>query len=113
MPSITPWISLGNRELARRAAVLAVLAAPAGLACQRGAALGYLTPPAGEDGRVGLGLVHTSISDALRARYRGQVERTPPPVSLVPTDGSELELRALAASVRIEGPLAHTELRFT
>ncbi len=100
-----------TRDLVRTPAALAALAVLGG--CGRGAALGYLAPPAAGDGQVELGGVHASISAALREEYRGQAEKTPPPVSLVPTDGSELELRALSARVKIEGPLAHTELHFT
>ena len=94
-------------------AVVGWAAVLAGLGCHRGAALGDLAPPAGLVRGGERGLVHTSMSAALRAEYRGQLERTPPPVSLVPADGSELELRALAASIQIEGPFAHTELHFT
>lgn len=98
----------------RRAALCAVLyVAQAGLGCGRPAVLGYLAPAGGDDRRAELGLVHASVSAALRAEYRDQAARTPPPVALVPADGGELELLALAASVRIEGPLAHTELRLT
>src|SRR5262249_34487247 len=78
-------------------------------ACQRGAALGYVAPPSASDPEVELGRSHTGLSAALRASYRPL--RTAP-LSLA-TDGGDLELRALAASIRIEGPLAHTELRFT
>src|SRR5262249_50109967 len=35
-----------------------------------------------------------------------------PPVSLTPTDGSELAIRGLDADIQIRGPLAHTELHF-
>ncbi len=47
----------------------------------------------------------------MRAEYRAQSAETPPPLSLVPSDGSELALASLTAKVTIEGPLAHTELR--
>ena len=49
----------------------------------------------------------------MRAAYRSQAAKPPPPLSLVPGDGSELALASLAATVTIEGPLAHTELRMT
>ncbi|MGN6107927.1 MAG: VIT domain-containing protein, partial [Kofleriaceae bacterium] len=70
----------------------------------------YRAPPWPGDARVGLG--SQGAADVLRSTYRAYAERPAPPVSLVPTDGSELALRALDARVSIEGPLAHTELRF-
>jgi tetratricopeptide (TPR) repeat protein len=100
-----------HRQIVGGIGVIAVIAGVAG--CSRGGGLGYLAPAGGDDGRTGFGLVHASVSAALRDEYRGQAKRTPPPVALVPSDGSELELRALAATVKIEGPLAHTELRLT
>jgi len=79
----------------------------------RGSSLGYLRPPAESDGRAGLGQLGTQISEALRAEYRGQLAHAEPPIRLVPTDGSELALRALAATITVDGPLARTELHFT
>jgi len=35
------------------------------------------------------------------------------PIALVPSDGNELAMVGLEATVTIEGPLAHTELHFT
>ena len=82
-------------------------------ACRPSSSLDYLSPPTGSDSRVGLGGLGARMSQALQREYRGQLERTPPPVSLVPSDGSELALHALAATVTINGPIAHTELHFT
>src|SRR5262245_2400753 len=76
--------------------------------------LGYRAPPGG------LALTTTELGEAgglaasaLDQGYRQQADRAPPPVSLTPTDGSELALRDIAADVQIRGPLAHTELHFT
>lgn len=51
------------------------------------------------------------MAQALRQRDGAVFDRAPP-VSLTPTDGSELAIRALDADIRIRGPLAHTELHF-
>ncbi|MBX3162750.1 MAG: hypothetical protein KF773_42705 [Deltaproteobacteria bacterium] len=75
--------------------------------------LGYVPPAAGHDARTGLGQLGAQLSEAMRQVYRRQVDRPQAPMQLVPSDGSELELRALEAAVTIDGPLAHTELRFT
>ncbi len=82
------------------------------VAC-RPSSVGYLTPPGGNDHGVSLGGLGPQVSRALQASYRKQLEHVPPPVSLVPSDGSELELRGLVATVTVQGPLAHTELHFT
>ena len=81
--------------------------------CSASSSLGYLPPPPMSDQTVGLGLIHDGIAAALEREYVAQTERVQPPVSLVPTDGSELALSSLAADVSIDGPVAHTELRFT
>lgn len=73
--------------------------------------LSYLSPALGNDGHTGLGAL--GMDAALKAAYGHQVEQAPPPISLVPTDGSELALTALEAKVSIDGPIAHTELHFT
>ncbi|HEV7557789.1 MAG TPA: VIT domain-containing protein, partial [Kofleriaceae bacterium] len=70
----------------------------------------YVTPPAGGDGRVGLGALDRELASSLRSSYEKHVDESP--IALVPTDGSQLGLAALDAKVTIEGPLAHTELHF-
>ncbi len=82
------------------------------VACKATSSLGYLAPPAGDDGRLGLGHLDVHVAKALVSEYGKQVHAVAP-MSLVPSDGQALELRALAAAVTIEGPLAHTELHFT
>lgn len=74
--------------------------------------LGYRPPPAMHGAGPGeLGAIAPRLASALRRSYDRHDGR--PPVSLVPTDGSELALRQLTADVQIRGPLAHTELHFT
>ena len=74
--------------------------------------LDYLAPGAARsDSRLGLGALDRALSTTVQNSYRAELALAPP-ISLVPTDGSELELRALDALVAIDGPLAHTELRF-
>ncbi len=82
-------------------------------ACRPTSSLDYLSPPTASDSRTGLGMINARLSAAMRNEYAMQVEKTPAPMELVPTDGSELGLEALVADVRIDGPLAHTELHFT
>jgi tetratricopeptide (TPR) repeat protein len=79
----------------------------------RASSLGYLQPPLGNDDTISLGHLGDPLARALKTGYRGQLEHPHPPVSLAPSDGSELALRSLSAQVQIEGPLAHTELHFT
>ena len=84
--------------------------------CSATSSFGYLNPPLGNDGRLGatgMGILGPQLASALRSTYRGQLEKAEPPISLVPTDGSELALTALDAQVAIDGPIAHTELHFT
>lgn len=80
--------------------------------CSASSSLGYLSPPTGRDGRTGMGALGSQLASALKATYRGQLDHAPPPVSLVPTDGSELVLASLDATIAIDGPIAHTELHF-
>ncbi len=80
--------------------------------CSASSSLNYLSPPSGHDGRTGMGALGTQLASALKATYRGQLEHVPPPVSLVPSDGSELALASLDAKIAIDGPIAHTELHF-
>jgi hypothetical protein len=78
----------------------------------RSVGLDYLAPgPARSDSRLGLGALDRALSTTVQNSYRAELAAAPP-ISLVPTDGSELELRALDALVAIDGPLAHTELKF-
>jgi adenosine/AMP kinase len=76
------------------------------LGCGSQSALGYLTPPPSTSQETGLSAIHRALDHAYT---KPQVD---PPVRLVPTDGSELALRGLAATVSIDGPSAHTELHF-
>jgi hypothetical protein len=69
--------------------------------------------PVVEDTRVAFGAMNDDARAKLRAMYTKQGESVPAPAQLVPTDGSELALQALAAKVDIDGPLARTELHFT
>ncbi|MEO8706268.1 MAG: VIT domain-containing protein [Kofleriaceae bacterium] len=71
----------------------------------------YIAPPSGSDGRVGLGALDAQLNASLASRYQRQVTEKPAPFSLTPGDGSELQLRSLDATITIDGPLAHTELR--
>src|ERR1041385_1730980 len=63
--------------------------------------------------RIGVGSLDARMSEERADAYRKQVEHAPPPLSLSPPDGNELELRAIDAAVTIQGPLAHTELHVT
>jgi Beta propeller domain/Vault protein inter-alpha-trypsin domain len=74
--------------------------------CGSQSALGYLTPPPSTSQETGLSAINRALDHAYAKPH---VE---PPVRLVPTDGSELALRGLAATVDIDGPTAHTELHF-
>lgn len=75
--------------------------------CGSQSALGYLTPPASTSSESGLSAINSALD---RAYAKPRLE---PPVRLVPTDGSELALRALTADIAVDGPAAHTELHFT
>lgn len=101
-----------------RLAVVSVFA----IACHSGSSLHDLTPellgyrsppPASDPATTGLGGLGPRVASALRHGYGDAIDHPPPPVSLKPTDGSELALRRLAADIEIRGPLAHTELHFT
>jgi Vault protein inter-alpha-trypsin domain len=72
--------------------------------------LGYLAPPPSTNQANGMAWIHDRLGSALQAEY--VAKHVEPPVRLVPTDGSELALRGLAATVDIDGPSAHTELHF-
>ncbi|HEY4117731.1 MAG TPA: VIT domain-containing protein, partial [Byssovorax sp.] len=65
--------------------------------------LGYLAPPRARDAAV-------AFDAAFAKRYETAAA---PPVRLAASDGSELGLKSLSATVTVEGPLAHTELHFT
>lgn len=65
--------------------------------------LGYLSPPRSRDAAV-------AFDAAFAKRYETSAA---PPVRLAASDGSELGLKELTATVTVEGPLAHTELHFT
>jgi len=91
-----------------RASIIALV-----VGCHASPSLDYAAPPSPRDLRTGLGSISTRLAADLRNEYRSQVEKAPPPMGLVPSDGSELAMRALAATVTIAGPLAHTELHFT
>jgi hypothetical protein len=79
--------------------------------CSSQSSLGYLQPPQSTLPNVGLGSIDGRLAVALQNEYAK--ERVQPPVSLVPTDGSELVLKSLAGDIAIDGPLAHTELRLS
>ena len=106
---MSPSLAPVHRELMRKVLLLLLLGcrAPSSTAS-------YLDGPRfGVDGEAGLGGLDTKLAQAMLASYHRQVEHVAPPLSLSPTDGSELELRALSAEVTLEGPLAHTELHLT
>ncbi|MFT3692102.1 MAG: VIT domain-containing protein [Kofleriaceae bacterium] len=65
------------------------------------------------DHETNLGAIDTQFAGALLASYHKQIKETVAPLSLTPTDGSELALTGLRADITIEGPLAHTELHLT
>lgn len=78
----------------------------------RSLGLDYLAPDTpSRDGRLGLGALDRALSTTVQNGYRAELVAAPP-ISLVPSDGSELALKSLAAKVTIAGPLAHTELTF-
>ncbi len=58
------------------------------------------------------GAASRQLAYVMHAEYQAQAQRVEPPLGLVPSDGSELLLRSLQATVTIDGPIAHTELRF-
>ena len=60
-----------------------------------------------------LGAIDSQFAGAMLASYHQRARETAAPLSLTPTDGSELALTALKADIAIEGPLAHTELHMT
>ena len=53
------------------------------------------------------------LAYVMRTEYQAQAMRVEPPLGLEPSDGSELGLQSLVATVTIDGPMAHTELHFT
>jgi hypothetical protein len=65
------------------------------------------------DHETNLGAIDTQFAGAMLASYHQRAKEAVAPLSLTPTDGSELALTALKADVTIEGPLAHTELHMT
>ena len=80
--------------------------------CGAQSSFGYLQPPMASDHSVGLGnVLDSSLGYAVSAKYLS--ESVSPPLSLTPTDGSELALERLAATASISGPVAHTELQLT
>jgi len=65
------------------------------------------------DHETNLGAIDSQFAGAMLAAYHRQAKEAVAPLSLTPTDGSELALTALKAAITIEGPLAHTELHLT
>jgi Vault protein inter-alpha-trypsin domain/von Willebrand factor type A domain len=65
------------------------------------------------DHETNLGAIDTQFAGALLASYHLRAKEAVAPLSLTPTDGSELALTGLKADITIEGPLAHTELHMT
>ncbi len=59
------------------------------------------------------GAASRQLAYAMHAQYQAQAERVAPPLGLEPSDGSELALRSLEATVSINGPIARTELHFS
>ena len=65
------------------------------------------------DHETNLGAIDSKFAGAMLAAYHRQAKEAVAPLSLTPTDGSELALTALKAAITLEGPLAHTELHLT
>lgn len=65
------------------------------------------------DHETNLGAIDSQFAGAMLASYHQRAKEAVAPLSLTPTDGSELALTALKANITIEGPLAHTELHLT
>ena len=65
------------------------------------------------DHETNLGAIDSQFAGAMLAAYHQRAKEAVAPLSLTPTDGSELALTALKADITIEGPLAHTELHMT
>src|SRR5450432_2080714 len=65
------------------------------------------------DHETNLGAIDSHFAGAMLASYHQRAKEAVAPLSLTPTDGSELALTALKADITIEGPLAHTELHMT
>ncbi|HEY6039698.1 MAG TPA: VIT domain-containing protein, partial [Kofleriaceae bacterium] len=73
----------------------------------------YVEPLGQTDHETNLGAIDTRFAGAMLAAYHRQAKLDVAPLSLTPTDGSELALTALEADITLEGPLAHTELHLT
>jgi tetratricopeptide (TPR) repeat protein len=65
------------------------------------------------DHETNLGAIDSQFAGAMLASYHQHAKEAVAPLSLTPTDGSELALTALKADITLEGPLAHTELHMT
>ena len=65
------------------------------------------------DHEANLGAIDSQFAGAMLAAYHKHAKEAVAPLSLTPTDGSELALTALKADITLEGPLAHTELHMT
>jgi Flp pilus assembly protein TadD len=73
----------------------------------------HLEPVRQTDHETNLGAIDSQFAGAMLASYHRQAKEAVAPLSLTPTDGSELALTALKAVITLEGPLAHTELHMT
>jgi hypothetical protein len=103
-----PAQPLGMRVITLSSLFVLGCSAPA----SRGLGLDYLVPgAASSDSRTGLGALDRALSTTMQNSYRAELAAAPP-ISLVPSDGSELQLKSLDALVAINGPLAYTELKF-
>ena len=59
------------------------------------------------DHETNLGAIDSHFAGVMLASYHQRSKEAVAPLSLTPTDGSELALTALNADLTIEGPLAH------
>lgn len=73
----------------------------------------YFTAASTIDPTIARGSLTPRIASSMHAMYLSQTARAEPAVSLRPTDGSELVLESVNATVTIDGPVARTELHFT
>ncbi|HET9990415.1 MAG TPA: VIT domain-containing protein [Kofleriaceae bacterium] len=83
------------------------------VACRAPATPSHLEVIRATDHETNLGAIDSQFAGAMLASYHQRAKEAVAPLSLTPTDGSELALTALKADITIEGPLAHTELHMT
>jgi tetratricopeptide (TPR) repeat protein len=83
------------------------------VACRASSPPAAVEPVRQTDHETNLGAIDSQFAGAMLASYHQHAKEAVAPLSLTPTDGSELALTALKADITLEGPLAHTELHMT